>query len=462
MREHYQSISAIKQTLGLHPASTMRVVLVLLLSGMSITCAAYSAPANFPKKDTLQHLLLREDTLLNMLDESIAHLQTDASARTLPCAVQHIDGAELVRVKDANFVNALVGRVAGATINASSAGTGGAVRVMMRGARSTYGNNGVLYVVDGVPLPQLSSQHAFDMYEGSGESGDGIGMFNADDIENLYVLTGAAATTLYGNDAVNGVILINTKKGRSGRPVVNVSNSTTFSSPFVMPEFQNTYGSDGGNYTSWGQKPARPSGFEPADFFQTGHTINNSVSLSLGTKQNQTFFSAATQNSRGIIPNNDVDRYNISFRNTSNLLNDRLKLDLNFMYMGTSEQNMLSQGDTYNPLKPVYLFPNDNDFNSLKKYETYNSSLGIPTQNWPYDWQNIRMQNPYWIANRNLFNNEKDRFLVGIGVAYDFTSWLNVAAMHAMIKIKRKEPRCFMLLLSPWGIILQADTTKTR
>lgn len=443
MKKHYLRITAIKQSSGPHPASTMKAVLILLLSAMSIASAAHSAPANLQKKDTLQHLLLREDSLLNMLDESIAHLHTDASARTLPFAVQQIDGAELVRVKDANFVNALAGRVAGATINAGSAGTGGAVRVLMRGARSVFDNNGVLYVVDGIPLPQLSSQQAFDMYEGAGESGDGIGMFNPDDIESLSVLTGTAATTLYGSDAVNGVILINTKKGRSGRPVVNVSNSTTFSAALVMPEFQNRYGSAGGNYTSWGEKLAHPSGFQPADFFQTGHTIHNSVSLSLGTKQNQTFFSAATQNSRGIIPNNDVERYNISFRNTSNLLNDKLKLDLSFMYMGTGEQNMLSQGAAYNPLMPVYLFPTDNDFDALKKYETYDSSLGIPTQNWPYDWKNIRMQNPYWTANRNLFNNEKDRFLVGLGVAYDLTGWLNVAAHARYDKDNEKRTKKF-------------------
>lgn len=430
MKKHYLRITAINQTLGLHPASTMKTVLILLLSAMSITCAAHTAPANLQKKDTLQHLLLREDTLLHMLDESIAHLHTDASARTLPFAVQQIDGAELVRVKDANFVNALAGRVAGATINASSAGTGGAVRVLMRGARSTYGNNGVLYVVDGIPLPQLSTQQTYDLLNGAGDSGDGIGMFNADDIENLYVLTGAAATTLYGNDAVNGVILINTKKGRSGRPVVNVSNSTTFSAPLVMPEFQNRYGSYY-PYYGWGDKVTDPSTIHnPADFFRTGHTIMNTVSVSVGSDVNQTYFSVATQNAHGIIPNNDVDRYNVSFRNTSNLLDDRLKLDLSFMYMGTSEQNMLSHGDWANPLPPVYLYSGMDDFNFLKHYETYDPTLGYNVQDWPHREISNTWQNPYWTVNRNLFNNEKDRFLAGLGVKFDLTNWLSVSA-HA-------------------------------
>lgn len=96
---------------------------------------------------------------------------------------------------------------------------------------------------------------------------------------------------------------------------------------------------------------------ESCGFFRTGHTINNSLALSIGNEYNQTRVSAVTMNGAGIIPNNDVDRYNFSLRNTSSLLRNRLKLDINLRYIHTAEQNMQSQGMYDNPLVPVYLLP---------------------------------------------------------------------------------------------------------
>lgn len=362
-------------------------------------------------------------------DSIITALGIEKDPKTLPYHVQKVEGAELTKVKDANFVNSLIGRVAGATINASSSGAGGSVRVIMRGLRSISGNNEVMYVLDGIPLPQLSSEQSNDIYSGMGQSGDGISAINPDDIESVSVLTGAAASVLYGSDAANGVIMITTKKGQAGKLSVNVSNSTTFSSPLVMPKFQNSY-------AGWGDKLDTPTNWNPSDFFQTGHTINNSISLSFGSKKNQTYFSAATQNSQGIIPNNDVDRYNFSFRNTSSLLKDRLKLDLNFRYTNTNEQNMLSQGQYFNPLAPIYLIPDillakgseKYPGDSFKMYERYNASYGYSTQYWPYEYMGMGMQNPYWIINRDIFKNKKNRFLAGFGATYHINNWLNVSA----------------------------------
>lgn len=363
-------------------------------------------------------------------DSIITALGIEKDPKTLPYHVQKVEGAELTKVKDANFVNSLIGRVAGATINASSSGAGGSVRVIMRGLRSISGNNEVMYVLDGIPLPQLSSEQSNDIYSGMGQSGDGISAINPDDIESVSVLTGAAASVLYGSDAANGVIMITTKKGQAGKLSVNVSNSTTFSSPLVMPKFQNSY-------SGWGDKLDTPTNWNPSDFFQTGHTINNSISLSFGSKKNQTYFSAATQNSQGIIPNNDVDRYHFSFRNTSSLLKDRLKLDLNFRYTNTNEQNMLSQGQSLNPLVPVYLIPNvvlPKDEGTISGipienfYERYDPSLGHPTQYWPVGDLGMDMQNPYWTINRDIFNNKKNRILTGLRAAFNITDWLNVSA----------------------------------
>lgn len=347
----------------------------------------------------------------------------------LPYSSQQIDGADLMKVKDANFVNSLIGRVAGAIINPSASGVGGSVRMVLRGYRSILKSNNVLFTLDGVPLPRLESEQLSNVYASNWQTGDGIAAFSPDDIESISVLSTAAASTLYGSRSASGVVMVNTKRARSGKFRVELGNSTTFSSPLVMPEFQQTYGAQ------WGDKINHPQSWDPTDFFRTGHTINNSLSLSLGNEYNQTRVSAVTMNGTGIISKNNVDRDNFSLRNTSSLLHHRLKLDFTLRYIHTTEQNMLSQGMYGNPLVPVYLVPDvlqerinvNPDYNYKNHFEVYDPRLGANAQYWPLGDMGMGMQNPYWIINRNLYNQKKKRLLGGIGAKFDLTSWLNVA-----------------------------------
>ncbi|MCD8072258.1 MAG: TonB-dependent receptor plug domain-containing protein, partial [Alistipes sp.] len=165
--------------------------------------------------------------------------------KALTYNVQEVGGDVVNSVKDANFMNALSGKVAGLQINASSSGAGGSTRVVMRGVKSINGNNNALYVVDGIPLPELRSKQSESFFE-SPDGGDyeGIANLNPEDIESMSILSGATAAALYGSQGANGVILITTKKGSEGRLRVSYSNSTPFSSPFVMPKFQHSYGPD--------------------------------------------------------------------------------------------------------------------------------------------------------------------------------------------------------------------------
>lgn len=372
--------------------------------------------------------VVMKENLTDLEEVVVTALGIKKETKALAYNVQEVKSEELVRVKDANLMSSLVGKIAGVTINSASSGVGGSARVVMRGTKSISGNNNALYVVDGIPLPNLSSTQPSDLYTGMGQSGDGIATLNPDDIESMSVLTGAAAAALYGSDAANGVVMITTKKGKAGKLSLSVSNSTTFSSPFVLPEFQNTYGSETGEFSSWGQKLEVPSSYDPADFFQTGYNVNNSISLSTGSETNQTYFSAATVNARGIVHNNNLDRYNFSVRNSSSMLNDRLNLDLSFMYMRVNEQNMLSQGQYFNPLVPIYLFPRGDDIAKYQTFERYNASRNFKTQYWPYGDQGMMMQNPYWITERDMFNNYKDRFLTGLGLKFNITDWMNISA----------------------------------
>src|SRR5690606_29206873 len=134
------------------------------------------------------------------------------AARSLSYNLQEVSGEELTRNKDARFVNSLVGKVAGVTINASSSGTGGGTRVVMRGSKSINGNNNALYVIDGIPITNSVASQPSGLFGGKTGS-DGISGINPDDIKSISVLTGAAASALYGSIGQNGVVLITTKSG---------------------------------------------------------------------------------------------------------------------------------------------------------------------------------------------------------------------------------------------------------
>lgn len=376
-------------------------------------------------------IVLTEDT--KVLNEVVVTaLGLKRETKSLTYNVQQVSSDEITKVKDVNMMNSLAGKVAGVSINSSSAGIGGGARVVMRGTKSISGNNNALYVVDGVPLPSSYGTQPGGRYEGAGQSGDGISYFNSDDIESISVLSGSAAAALYGSAAANGVVLITTKKGAAGKTSVSYNNNSTFYSPFVMPKFQNSYGSEPGEWFSWSSKLDTPSSYDVNDFFQTGYNVANTVSLTTGNDKNQTYVSVGTVNGRGIIHNNDLDRYNFSARNTASMLNDKLHLDVSFMYSNVKEQNMLAQGEYGNPLVPVYLFPRGEDIEKYRYYERYDIERNIDVQYWPLGENGLSMQNPYWVTDRNMYINKKDRFLTSASLKYEITNWLNVSARAKM------------------------------
>ena len=363
-----------------------------------------------------------------------------------------------------SFVNSLSGKVAGVTINSSSVGVGGSSRVVMRGTKSLTGNNNALYVIDGIPMPNLTSEQPSGVYEGAGQTGDGLASINPDDIESISVLSGPSAAALYGSSAANGVVMITTKKGTQDKLSVSYSNNTTFSRAYIMPSFQNTYGpTEEGSYQSWGEKLATPSSYDPRNFFRTGYNETNSVSLSTGNSRNQTYFSAASTNAGGIIHGNDYDRYNFTVRNTANFLDEKMTLDLNFMYSDIKEQNMIAQGQYMNPIVPVYLFPAGDDFSRLEVYERYDASRNMKVQYWPYE-SDLTMQNPYWITERDKFINHKDRFMTSAQLKYDIAKWINISGRVKLDKSVETHEKKFAastldLFASKYGYYSKNDIT---
>lgn len=345
------------------------------------------------------------------------------SEKALSYSVQQIKAEELTTVKDANFMNSLVGKVAGVTINSGSGGPGATTRVVMRGDKSIEKGNNALYVIDGIPMYNHSISGGSGAY-GTPAGSESAADINPEDIESINMLTGPSAAALYGSDAANGVVIINTKRGTKDRTNVTVSNSTTFSKVYMLPEMQRSYASSSG-YMNWGEKRDDIS-YDPEKFFQTGTNIINSVSLSTGNQKNQTYISASTTNTTGIIPENSYDRYNFTTRNTTSFAKDKLVLDLGANFVIQKDRNMVSQGKYYNPLPAVYLFPRGEDFDEVRLFERWDPVRGYMAQYWPYGEGNHSMQNPYWLQKRNKRETDKRRYMLNASLKWNITDWMNV------------------------------------
>ena len=369
---------------------------------------------------------LGEDT--QVLDEVVVTaLGIKRATKALSYNVQEVKGDELTTVKSANFMNSLAGKVAGVNINASSSGVGGATRVVMRGTKSISSDNNALYVIDGVPIFNTNKGDTNGQYSAQ-PRGEGISDINPEDIESMSVLSGPAAAALYGSNAASGVILITTKKGKEGKARIIISNNSTFSNPFIMPEFQNSYINRAGSFASWGDKASSLFGtYEPKDFFNTGTNIQNNVSLSVGNEKNQTYLSVGTTNATGIIQNSKYDRYNFTFRNTTKFLKDKMTLDVGFSYIIQEDLNLMAQGEYFNPLPAVYLFPRGENFEAVRMYKTYDTTRKIDVQNWGWGDPGYSMKNnPYWVANEMNHGMKKQRYMANASLKYEILDWLDV------------------------------------
>lgn len=376
-----------------------------------------------------------QETSKELNEVVVTALGIKREQKALSYNVQQVNGDDLTMNKDANFINSLTGKVAGVNINASSSGAGGASKVVLRGSRSIMQSSNVLYVIDGIPMLNTGGEGGTE-FSSSGTS-EGIADLNSEDIESMSVLTGAAAAALYGEKASNGAIVITTKKGKAGHTEFTVTQSTQFSSAFVMPQFQNKYGTGssirdaGADSYSWGRllNDANYQGYDPeSDYLKRGVMTTEGFTLSTGTEKNQSFLSASALNSGGIIPSNSYNRYNFTFRNTTSLLNDRMTIDAGASYIIQNDRNMTNQGVYANPLVTAYLYPRGNSIDELQQYERYDTSRKIYVQNWNDLINELVGQNPYWINYRNPRTNKKYRYMINAGVNYKFTDWLNVGA----------------------------------
>lgn len=386
---------------------------------------------------TMLEIRLQEDAV--MLDHVIVTaLGIEKDEATLAYSAQKIKGEELNRVKEINMITALAGKAAGVQINKNSSGMGGSAKVSLRGIRSVSGDNQPLYVIDGVPMSNTSSEQAYSaiggtVNAGNRDGGDGISNLNPEDVESISILKGAPAAALYGSMAANGGILITTKKGNSvGQRNINFSTGLTFEKAFSLPKMQDRYGvSD--VVDSWGEKENLTAHDNLNDFFRTGLTSMTSVSVSYGNETLQTYFSYANTTGKGIMDKNELKKHNINLRETATMFNKRLKLDGNVNVMKQTVENKPVSGGFYmNPLVGLYRFPRGENLSYYKDhFETYDEERNLNVQNWHTFTEDFE-QNPYWIVNRIQSKETRTRIILSLSANFKINDWLTIQARGNM------------------------------
>jgi TonB-linked SusC/RagA family outer membrane protein len=427
------------------------------------------------------NIVLEEDAQ-QLGEVVVTALGIKKSEKSITYSSQQLAGSELPTPKSDNLMNSLNGKIAGVTISPSASGVGGSAKVVLRGNKSAGGNNQPLYVIDGVPISNGSNangqpNNTFGSNVGQGgttavsasqDGGDGISNLNPDDIENITVLKGASASALYGSQAQNGVIMITTKKGKAGKPVVNYSSSFTLDKIAYKPELQNSYGeTKAGATDSWGAKLTSAAD-NVSSFYQTGRNWTNSINLSGGTEAAQSYFSYANTASRGTEPTNELSRHNVNFRESAKFFDNKLSVDGNINYISQTIKNSPGLGLYLNPLTGLYLFPRGKDLSPYRnqfELAAVPGGNGAPTQNWPFN-EDVQ-QNPWWILNRNLNESKRNRILLNASAKYDFTSWLNLQARGSIDRTNDKyEQRLYAgthpVLAKKNGQLLMSDQTNEQ
>lgn len=347
-------------------------------------------------------------------------------SETLTYSAQTVGGKDVNDIKSINMINSLQGKSAGLQITPNSTGAGGSSKILFRGNKSISGSNQPLIVIDGVPtMTNTTTSQVSSDYGGERDAGDVMSTINPDDIASITLLKGAAASALYGAVAANGAIMITTKQGMAGKVSVNVSSNTTMEMPMILPKFQDTYGAGTDGTFSWGDKLASASKNYAKEFFRTGFTTNNSVSLAGGSENFKAYFSYGNVFSHGMTPENTYRSHNLNSKVDFKVL-DHVYVDFSAKYSNQYSKNQAAAGYLWNPLTGAYLAPRGIDWNYYKdNYEVYDPARGCNVQN----WTNTELQqygNPYWMLHRQTPISKRNRYEFGGSIKWDITPDVNI------------------------------------
>ncbi|WBX77515.1 SusC/RagA family TonB-linked outer membrane protein [Tenacibaculum ovolyticum] len=457
----------------------------------------------------------------NVLDEIVVTaLGIKRSKKSLGYSTQKIGNDEISTTKESNVVNQLSGKVAGLAIQRTN-NLGGSTNVVIRGQTSLTGSNQALFVIDGVPISNRNSNTGTQSQGGVGyDYGNPVSDINPDDIESMNVLKGAAATALYGSRASNGVIVINTKKGRGANSKdysITFSTNVTVGSidKSTFPEFQKEYGAgyagndfsftpsdfngDGtiNNYAnvnddaSYGPKfdsnlmllqwdalypqltetygVARPweaAKNGPITFFETPVSTTNSVAVAKAFNDGSGSFRLSYSNfdSKGLLPNSTQKKNTFSISTTAKLT-DKLQATGYATYINTQTVGRNSTGYNDNILGFMRQWGQNNvDFQRQKdayfltrENITWNPSS--PTKLTPEYWDN-----PYWTRYENYQSDGRNRFTGYAELKYDITDNINIIGKASVDQYSeiQEERRAVGSIATAFGINEGADGSFNR
>lgn len=392
------------------------------------------------------NLTMKDDS--QMLQEVVVTaLGIKREKKMLGYAVQELKSDELNKTGDPSVTSALQGKVAGLQMNTSSTGLGGSTKITIRGNSSLSDNNQPLWIVDGVPFSDSNNSDA-SFYGGVDRGGAALDI-NPDDIESISVLKGPNAAALYGSRAGNGVILVTTKKGAKKTGFgIRYNGNFTWTNVAETLEQQGRYGqgqigaNGGADYTtetsgSWGpvldgsQQKAwngetygySKYGNKLEDYFDTGFSQNHNVSVSNGTDNSHFRASFGAADSKGVFPNEKLNRINIDL-NAGTELNKYMSMDGKISLSRTKATDRPLYG-TYGAINQLMGIPHNVRLDDLKQY----SSANAVHTNWYGPTAGIR--NPYYVLNQRHNSDERWRAFGYYGTKINFTDWLHLSAKYA-------------------------------
>lgn len=363
------------------------------------------------------------------IDEAVVTaLGIKRSSKSIGYASTVVSGEELSQARESNILNALAGKVAGVRVSQSSGTLGGSSKIQIRGVSSIVSSSSPLFIIDGIPIDNGS--YTPEKFIGYVDAGNRAGDISTDDIESLNILKGAAATALYGARAKDGAIIITTKRGnKNTKMTVSINSSTRFEQVSKLPDYQNEYaqGSEGEyiarTLNGWGPniEESRAAGVKYTDykgeetfleahpdnvkdFFETGTSYINNISLSGGNEKTDFRAGISSYNQTGIIPGSKYNKYTFSV-NAGSDLGAGLSARFSVQYTRSDSKGRSNQGvNDVNVLIPiVYMLPRTVDVHYLK-----NNWINEYGEQIPMAPETI-INNPYWIINKNKFTDNLDR-----------------------------------------------------
>lgn len=412
--------------------------------------------------------------------------------KALGYAITKIDSNQLTDAVSGNWLDALSGKVPGLNMVRSNGGPTGSNKVILRGENNLTGENEALIVLDGVVLNSGSGRRTASGSNAAGpedgvqptDFGSGINDINPEDIESVTVLRGPGASALYGQRGANGAIIITTKSGNKKKdklPTITFNSNMAFEQPNRWPDLQYeygqglngassyVYGTNSGTSLAWGPRfngqsfiqynpetqgaaleatPWVPYKNQIRDFFTTGQTWTNSLSINGRVKETTYRFSATHGNNKWIIPNTGYQRTNLSLSANSKLTS-KLNLSVKANYTNKFSDNLPGMGYGNQSVMYWYVFwvPNG-DINWLNDY-------------WVKGKENEELkdvfttspENPYAISYEFINGSNRNGLMGNVQLNYDFTKELSLQLRATMDRSAelRKQKRPWTAARLPKG-----------